>query len=137
AIHIGWKGAIKNILSNTIDTFIAMNANTDNIKLAIGPCIGPMSYEVKKDFYYQFIKINIKNKKYFISLNSNSFKFNLPEYIKDEALYNGILAKNISNLKRDTFIEKEMFFSFRRNYIKNIGDCGRMISTISINKKND
>ena len=90
-----------------------------------------------RSFYYQFIKINIKNKKYFISLNSNSFKFNLPEYIKDEALNNGILAKNISNLKRDTFIEKEMFFSFRRNYVKNIGDCGRMISTISINKKND
>ena len=137
AIHIGWKGAIKNILSNTIDTFIGMNSNTTNIKLAIGPCIGPMSYKVKKDFYDKFIKINIKNKKYFISLNSNSFKFNLPEYIKDEALNNGILAKNISNLKRDTFIEKEMFFSFRRNYIKNIGDCGRMISTISINKKND
>ena len=49
AIHIGWKGAIKNILSNTIDTFIGMNSNTTNIKLAIGPCIGPMSYEVKKD----------------------------------------------------------------------------------------
>ena len=54
AIHIGWKGAIKNILSNTIDTFIAMNANTQNIKLAIGPCIGPMSYEVKNDFYEKY-----------------------------------------------------------------------------------
>ena len=137
AIHIGWKGAIKNILSNTIDTFIAMNANTQNIKLAIGPCIGPMSYEVKNDFYDNFLKINIKNKKYFTNLNSNKLRFNLPEYIHDEALNKGVLNKNISNLKRDTFIEKEMFFSFRRNYIKNIGDCGRMISTISINKKND
>ena len=113
-----------------------MKSNTANIKLSIGPH-RPMSYEVKKDFYNKFIKINIKNKKYFINLDNNKFRFNLPKYIQDEALNNGILAKNISNQKRDTFVENKMFFSFRRNYIQNIGDCGRMISTISINKNND
>jgi YfiH family protein len=56
AIHIGWKGAIKNILSNTIDSFIGMKSEIKNIRLAIGPCIGPESYEVQKDFYKKFTK---------------------------------------------------------------------------------
>ena len=133
AIHIGWKGAIKNILSNTINTFIAMKSDAANIKLSIGPCIGPKSYEVKKDFYDKFIKKDIKNKKYFINFNYDKYMFNLPKYIQDEALSKGILVKNISNIKKDTFIEENDFFSFRRNYKKDLGDCGRMISTISIN----
>ena len=33
AIHIGWKGAIKNILSNTIDSFIGMKSKVKNIRL--------------------------------------------------------------------------------------------------------
>jgi len=135
AIHIGWKGAIKNILSNTINTFITMKSEVKNINLSIGPCIGPKSYDVKKDFYDKFINKNIKNKIYFIKFSRDKYKFNLPEYIQDEALNKGILLKNISNLKKDTLIEENMFFSFRRNYIKNLGDCGRMISTISINDK--
>ena len=44
AIHIGWKGAIKNILSCTIDSFVSMKSDAKNIRLAIGPCIGPESY---------------------------------------------------------------------------------------------
>ena len=40
ATHIGWQGAIKNILTNTIDVFKKMKSKTKNIKLSIGPCIG-------------------------------------------------------------------------------------------------
>ena len=66
AIHIGWKGAIKNILSNTIYEFKNMGSNIKNINIAIGPCIGPKSYEVEEDFFNKFTNIKIQNKKYFI-----------------------------------------------------------------------
>ena len=135
AIHIGWKGAIKNILSCTIDSFVSMKSDAKNIRLAIGPCIGPESYNVKKDFYNKFTKNNVKNKKYFINIFSNKYKFNLPQYIKDQALEKGVIEKNISNTNKDTFIEDNNFFSYRRNYKKNLKDCGRMISTISIKIK--
>ncbi|PPR17024.1 MAG: Laccase domain protein YfiH [Alphaproteobacteria bacterium MarineAlpha9_Bin3] len=134
AIHIGWQGAIKNILTNTIKSFIEMKSKTTNIKLSIGPCIGPKSYNVKEDFYDNFIKKNINNKKYFINTHNDRYKFDLPYYIKDEALYNGLNIKNISNLREDTYLEEEKYFSFRRNFQRGIGDCGRMISTISINE---
>ena len=135
AIHIGWKGAIKNILSNTIDSFIGMKSEVKNIRLAIGPCIGPESYEVQKDFYKKFTKENIKNNKYFINIFPNKYNFDLPQYIKDQALDKGVIEKNISNTNNDTFIEEHNFFSYRRNYKNNLKDCGRMISTISIKAK--
>lgn len=134
AIHIGWKGAITNILSNTLDHFIAMNSDIKNINLAIGPCIGPSSYEVQQDFYDKFNKNDITNKKYFTHLSTNKYRFNLPEYILDEALDKGIKEENISNINKDTFIEENNFFSYRRNYKNNLSDCGRMISAISINE---
>lgn len=134
AVHIGWQGALKNILTNTINSFIKIQSETANIKLSIGPCIGPKSYDVKEDFYKKFISKNINNKKYFINFYNKGYKFNLPDYIKDEALVNGINLKNISNSRKDTYLEENMFFSFRRNFQQGIGDCGRMISTISINE---
>ena len=135
AIHIGWKGAIKNILSNTIYEFKNMGSNIKNINIAIGPCIGPKSYEVEEDFFNKFTNIKIQNKKYFIKSNNIKYKFDLPKYITDEALNNGITKKNITYINRDTFIEENTFFSFRRNFVKNLNDCGRMISTISITEK--
>lgn len=135
AIHIGWKGAIKNILGNTVDSFIEMQSDVKNIKLTIGPCIGPESYEVKKDFYNKFIQVNIINRKYFVNICPNKYKFNLPHYIQDQALNKGLIKKNISIINKDTFIEDDNFFSYRRNYIKDLEDCGRMISTISIKDK--
>jgi hypothetical protein len=135
AIHIGWKGAIKNILSNTIDIFIDMGSDVKNIDIAIGPCIGPKSYEVEEDFYNKFTNTNKHNNKYFVKFNNIKYKFNLPKYIKDEALNIGIREKNIAYINKDTFFEDNIFFSYRRNHIKKIGNCGRMISTISINEK--
>jgi hypothetical protein len=138
AIHIGWKGAINNILSKTIENIIDIGSNVKDINLAIGPCIGPESYEVREDFYKTFIKNNVNNKKFFKKIKLNKFKFNLPNYIFEEARELGVLSKNICVSNKDTFIDKNNFFSYRRNLNSNLDDCGRMISTISITAhKND
>ena len=50
AVHIGWKGAYNKILERTIEELSNLGSDIKNIKLAIGPCIGPASYEVEKIF---------------------------------------------------------------------------------------
>ena len=134
AVHIGWKGAHNKILEKTIETLINLGSNINNIKLAIGPCIGPESYEVGNDFYIKFIKNNPFDKIFFEKIKLNKFKFNLPKYIFHQATNIGIKNNNISNSNKDTCIDEENFFSYRRNHTKNLYDCGRMISAISIKK---
>ena len=132
AIHMGWKGTINNILQNTIKTLIDLGSDINSLKLVIGPCIGPESYEVGNDFYLKFTKIDITNKKFFQKTIANKFKFNLPQYIFHIAINMGIHINNISNTNNDTFKEKYNFFSYRRNFTLKLNDCGRMISTISM-----
>lgn len=137
AIHVGWKGAINNILSKTIEKLVNLGSNVKDINIAIGPCIGPESYEVREDFYLKFIKNNINNKKFFKKVTSDKFKFNLPYYIYQEAIELRIISKKICIINKDTFVNNKNFFSYRRNYKNSLNDCGRMISTISINLPKD
>ena len=57
-IHAGWKGAVSNIIENTIKKFKKLNSNNE-IFASIGPCIGKESYEVDVNFYNKFI-LNLK-----------------------------------------------------------------------------
>ena len=50
AIHAGWKGAFKGIISNVIRFLKKKGCDERNIIAAIGPCIGKKSYNVKDDF---------------------------------------------------------------------------------------
>jgi len=49
--HAGWKGALNGIIKNTINKFIEMNSNIDDLVAVVGPCIKKESYNVKSDFY--------------------------------------------------------------------------------------
>ena len=47
--HAGWKGAVKGITDNLIERFQMNGSVIENILVAIGPCIGKASFEVKSD----------------------------------------------------------------------------------------
>ena len=56
AIHAGWKGAYKGIVTNVIKFMITKGCKTKNIIAVIGPSISVKNYEVKGDFKKKFIK---------------------------------------------------------------------------------
>ena len=56
AIHAGWKGAYKGIISKVIKFMIKKGSDPRNITAAIGPAISVSNYEVKIDFKMKFIK---------------------------------------------------------------------------------
>ena len=130
AVHAGWKGAYKDIITNVIQFMLKKGSKKKNIVAAIGPAISIDNYEVKEGFKKKFI-IKDKNNKIFFKKKDKKKYFNLPKYVKSLLLKNKI--KNIENINIDTFEKKNKFFSARRALKLKQNDYGRNISIIMIN----
>ena len=129
AIHAGWKGAYKDIISKVIKFMIKKGSNPRNITAAIGPAISVKNYEVKEDFKIKFIKKDKKLKKFFKTKYKKLY-FDLPKYVKSCLLKNNI--KNIESINIDTFNINNNFYSARRALRLGHDDYGRNISIIMI-----
>ncbi|MBD1173398.1 peptidoglycan editing factor PgeF [Pelagibacterales bacterium SAG-MED03] len=130
AIHAGWKGAFKGIITKVIKFMIKKGCKSENITAAIGPSISQKNYEVKEDFKKKFIKKDKKNYIFFKN-KKNKLYFDLTKYI--HASLKTIKVKNIDILKIDTFDKKNKFFSARRALKLKHDDYGRNISIIMLN----
>ena len=129
AIHAGWKGAYKKIIKKTLNIFKNKGCKINKLIAIIGPCIAKQSYEVKNDFLKRFINQKKSNNKFF-KIKNKKIYFSLNEYINDQLVNNGI--KNIEIIKKDTYLNKNNFFSSRRSLKNNFNDYGRNISIIMI-----
>ena len=130
AIHAGWKGAFKGIISKVIKFMIKKGSKTKNITAVIGPAISVKNYEVKKDFYKKFIRKDKTSHKFF-KINKEKLYFNLTSYVKSLIFKSGV--KKIEKIDIDTFDIKNKFFSARRSKSLNHADYGRNISIIMLN----
>ncbi len=131
AIHAGWRGAFKDIILKTLNKLSSLGINKKNLIVSIGPCIAQKNYEVGIDFYKKFWHKNVKNKFFFKKLKNKKYLFNLRKYVQYQFQKQGI--KNIDHIKRNTFAEKNNFYSYRRSLLKSETDYGRNISVIMIN----
>ncbi|MDC3257303.1 peptidoglycan editing factor PgeF [Candidatus Pelagibacter sp.] len=130
AIHAGWRGAYKGIITKVIKFMFRHGCRKEDMMVAIGPSISMKNYEVKKKFKDKFIKKHKGNIKFFKN-KKNKIYFDLPNYAKKQVKLNQI--KNINLLNIDTFDKKNNFFSARRSLKLNHNDYGRNISIIMIN----
>ena len=130
AIHAGWKGAYKGIISKVINFMIKKGCKESSIIAAIGPSISQKSYNVKEDFKKKFIK---KDRKYkiFFKRKKDMLYFDLPNFVKSQLKINKI--RNIDMMNVDTYDKKNNFFSARRSLRLKHDDYGRNISIIMIN----
>ena len=127
-IHVGWKGAISEIIKNTIKKIKNLSPN-NNFVASIGPCIGKKSYEVDLSFYKKFLIKSKKNKKYFSNKTKNKKLFDLRNYVANKLIE---LNVSVDHVNRDTFKEKTNFFSYRRSCKLKQNDYGRCISVIRL-----
>ncbi len=126
--HAGWKGALKGIIRNTVKKFNELNSNNNDLIAAVGPCISKKNYEVKADFFENFILQDQNNKKFFDRSKDGKYFFDLRGFINKEL--SNLNIKNIDNIEMDTFSEKEFFYSYRRSCFNKEQDYGRCISVI-------
>ena len=129
AIHVGWKGAFKKIIYNTVLNFKKRVSNIKELVAVIGPCISKNNYEIKRDFLKKFINQDKKNRRFFIFKKTKIY-FSLNEYIKNQLEKIGL--KNIEIINLDTYLKKNNFFSSRRSLKNKYDDYGRNISIIMI-----
>lgn len=130
AAHAGWKGALFGVAENTIGAMISLGAKLENIVAALGPSIGPASYEVGPDYRDRFLSEAQDYQRYFTpSLKADHFMFDLPSLTTQRLLDAGIRAENLSI---DTYPDRARFFSYRRTTHAGEPDYGRQISAIAI-----
>ncbi len=128
AAHAGWQGAIDGVVEATVESMLALGANTTNITAAIGPCIHKESYEVGPEFLDQFLSVDPDNKTYFTPSNRDGyFKFDLVSFVANKLDSLGISFEIIS---QDTYSDDTHFFSYRRATHLGEQDYGRCLSAI-------
>ena len=130
AVHAGWKGAYKGIITKVLKFMMKKGCELNNITAVIGPCIAVKNYEIKQDFKKKFLKKDKKNQAFFKKIKNKNY-FNLNKYIYSQLKKLGV--KNIDIINKDTFNIKNNFFSARRSISRKENDYGRNISIIMIN----
>ena len=129
AAHSGWRGALGGVCENTIDAMIELGARPDNIRVAIGPCIGAESYEVGPEFPAPFLKKDPSAARYFEKAErSGHLMFDISGYVASRLISLGL--EEIFRLDCDTCKDEANFFSYRRSCHRNEPDYGRQLSAI-------
>jgi polyphenol oxidase len=129
ACHAGWKGAIQNIMLETLMAMEALGAQRERIVAAVGPCIGQESYEVSQDFHDAFVAEAVANILFFEQgEREGHYLFDLPAYVRHTLQLCGVAQANV--LAKDTCLLENAFFSNRRRNLRGEADYGRQVSVI-------
>jgi len=126
--HSGWRGALNGIIKNTVSKFQELDSKNEDLIVVVGPCLKKENYEVKNDFFENFISKNHNNKDFFEKKSNYSYFFNLRAFINKEIAYLNI--KNVENIEMDTYSDSKNFYSYRRSCHQSKKDYGRCISVI-------
>ena len=131
AAHAGWKGALDGILEATISAMMNLGAIPSAIRAAVGPCIGPKSYEVSDGFETPFLKEDPSAEHFFKSARKDGhLMFDLPGYVAARLARAGV--RDVILTGHDTYADEQGCFSNRRRVHRGEPDYGRQISVITI-----
>ena len=131
AVHAGWRGALAGVIGSAIETMVAAGADPARMVAAVGPCIGPESYEVGLDFVDRFAS-DLSSASRFFSPGAAPDKrlFDLPGFVLWRLAQAGVTRTEW--LGRDTMNSEEGFFSNRRAFKRGEPDYGRQLSAIML-----
>ena len=127
AAHAGWRGAHSGVLENTIDAMIALGAQPNKTKAAIGPCIQQASYEVDDGFRHQFDE---SDSRFFERGRPRHWQFDLSAYAGMRIKRAGV--DKVERLPLDTYTLESRYFSYRRATHRGEKTYGRQISLIAL-----
>lgn len=131
AIHAGWKGLQKGIVTNTLQQIARKGILMSDMMAWIGPAISQRNFEVGQDVYDAFVMADVSNSAFFQSQKSvNQADDTEAKYLADLV---GLAKKELHMLGVEniyggdycSYQEEHKFFSYRRD-----GDTGRMASLI-------
>jgi hypothetical protein len=129
AAHAGWKGALTGVVEAAIAQMESLGASRGRIRAAVGPCIGPQSYEVGLEFLERFVADDPDHGRFFApGAAPEKRMFDLPGFVLGRLRASGVEA--CEWIGRDTCAEPDLFFSNRRAFKLGEPDYGRLLSAI-------
>ena len=138
ALHAGWRGACAQIAKYGIDKLLEHNFKHENIRAAIGPCIGIEHFEVgpevlqaaqdSLDAIKEHANINTKTEAPHKMGPRGRPHLDLSGLIKLQLQLLGLKDEHIDKLDYCTYEDRDLFFSYRRDD----GKTGRHLSLISM-----
>jgi len=129
AVHAGWKGALTGVAEAAVARMEGLGARRGRIVAAIGPCIGPASYEVGLEYVARFTHFDRRYERFFSAgAGPEKRQFDLPAFVLSRLEAAGIAA--CEWIGRDTCAEPDLFFSNRRAFKAGEPDYGRLLSAI-------
>ena len=131
AVHAGWRGALAGAAESAVEAMVAEGADRAAIVAAVGPCIGPKSYEVGEDFLRAFTGKDASYEAFFTAgAAADKRMFDLPGFVLSRLAAAGVERREW--IGRDTCAEEALFFSNRRAVHRGEGDYGRLLSAIAL-----
>lgn len=131
AAHAGWKGALDGVVASTVTAMTAAGARVDDIVAVVGPCIGPLSYEVGSEFVDRFLAHDPASENFFYPTSlEDKAMFDLPGFVLWRLEQAGV--RNCEWIGHDTCADEARFYSNRRAFKRGESDYGRLISAIAL-----
>ncbi len=128
AIHAGWKGTFKGIISNAIREMISLGSDVKDIRVAVGPSISKTNYEFSKDLRDEFVDNIPASETCFSQISGQKYLFDLMGLSHILLIKEGI--KQVEFIDLCTYQNESWFFSCRRSFHRNESGFGLNASVI-------
>jgi YfiH family protein len=131
ACHAGWKGAFTGMIEATVVAMEAQGAHRADVHVALGPAIGPESYEVGPEFSERFLEADPDYARFFApSSRPGHSMFDLQGFIAMRV--SRLDVASFEALGVDTYADETRCFSYRRSVHRREPDYGRLVSAIAL-----
>lgn len=130
AVHAGWRGALSGVIEAGAVAMTSLGARTDRIIAVVGPCIGPLSYEVGPEFREKVVAENPASEAFFNAGQGDRLLFDLPAYALSRLARAGV--EQAEWIGADTYADPDRFYSNRRALHRGEPDFGRLLSAIAL-----
>lgn len=123
AVHAGWRGLLDGVIESAIDAF---DASADQLRVWMGPCIGPRQFEVGvevRDAFLAHSSSSAEVEACFEASANGRYLADLKALAQLRLHRCGV--SRISVNQECTVEQADRYFSYRRD-----GQCGRMVSLI-------
>lgn len=121
AIHAGWRGTQKEIVSKTIQQMIKLGCKSENLKAFIGACISYNQFEVGPEVASLFDRNFVRK-----HTNEGKFLIDLKGINARQLIDNGVKIENIEISDYCTITDNHLFYSYRNEK----GITGRMMAVV-------